>query len=89
MLTIFVELLMSRLIADYKVEKYPYSSNFIKGILIGLVGFFIGMVPDVFNGNVISYLNIFIYFFICQLIGFGVAVFLIFLYWIEHNYKGN
>lgn len=71
MLTFIAEVIMSRFIASNHIENYPYFSNFIKGILIGLIGF----APNVFKGELIARNDVLLYFFIFQLIGLSVTVF--------------
>ena len=89
MVTILIELIMSTFIAGYKVENYPYFSNFIKGILVGLIGFLRGVVPYIFKGELMAKSDLVLYFIICPLIGLLVTIFLSFLHWVEHSYKGR
>jgi len=62
------------LIYSYKLKKETYFINFLKGILIGVLGYLISFMPDMVRGDVISFHKELGALMLCLLIGAFVGL---------------
>lgn len=75
MFTIIIEVVLGQFISSLKAENHPYLFCFIKGCLLGLVGFFLAVSYNYFNDDYLMPFNDLIFFFlITQAIGVIVSV---------------
>ncbi|MCL6245395.1 MULTISPECIES: hypothetical protein [Acinetobacter] len=81
MLTILVEVILSFFISNYESENYPYLAGFIKGIVLGISAFLLGMLIDVINDKIMETHLIILYFITCIGIGIIGGLFFMFFTW--------
>lgn len=75
MLIMIIEGILGAFIANFKTKDHPILTFFLKGALIGLTGFFLGLIYGYFTyGYFISIRDIFLVFGLSQLIGFICSV---------------
>ena len=87
MLTLLVEVILGVFVSNFKASEHPYISNFIKGILIGIIGFIFGNIIGYYENNTFLSLNDqILYFFVSQGIGFIFFIFYSFFdFFIKHK----
>lgn len=81
MLTSLVELILAFFISNYESNKYPYLAGFLKGIILGIASFILGVMLDFINNDVMGHNLLVLYFFSCIGIGFILGLFFMFLEW--------
>lgn len=78
MLTIIIEVILGVFISNLKAENYPYLFCFVKGVLIGFLGFILAIIYNFIKDNYLMPLNnLILFFFATQVIGIVVAVFFV------------
>ena len=67
--------MLGTFISNLKADNHPYLFCFIKGVLLGLTGFFLAVIYNYFNDDYIMPFNDLMFFFlITQTIGIVVSV---------------
>lgn len=54
MLTIIAEVIISFFVSNYESKKYPYLISFFKGVVLGVSAFFLYMLIDFFNNDLMD-----------------------------------
>ena len=75
MLEIVIIGILGGLIYSYKPKKETYFTNFLKGILIGVLGYLISFMPDMVRGDIIFFHKELGALLLCLLIGAFVGLF--------------
>lgn len=81
MLTSLVELILAFFISNYESNNYPYLTGFLKGVILGIASFCLGILIDFMNNDVMESGLLILYFFSCIGIGLILGIFFIFLAW--------
>lgn len=71
MLTIFVEIIMSVFIANFKASDHPIINLVVRGILIGLILFFLGLFSSILSG---SNFSLIFALKVCSIVGLGLTL---------------
>jgi len=87
MLTIIAEVIISFFVSNYESEKYPYLISFFKGIVLGVSAFFLYMLIDFFNKDLMDVEKIILSFFASLGIGLLASLFFMGCKWLDLNSK--
>lgn len=68
MLTVFVEIIMSVFIANFKASDHPIINFVVRGLLIGLILFFLGLFSSILSG---SNFSLIFALKVCSIVGLG------------------
>lgn len=81
MLTSLVEIILAFFISNYESNKHPYLEGLLKGIILGIASFLLGVLIDFINNDNMNSNLLVLYFLSCIGIGLILGLFFMFLVW--------